>query len=190
MTVLWCFLPPCLKYYEGGLNPKFTYKLIISERYMLIEAYSSPSYHRIVTGVSAIPGYVYFSTLMFRALCGSSLSLRRSAFLLGACRAFHSVPQVLHSSFSAIRQPAPNLVSTLPGTEGPIMAANLDAESSIGSYDLKARVKLNYTDVTVSKWQSRDSGLTVVHLDYDGTRHAFVSYLSTSHFGPLPSMLW
>ena len=70
------------------------------------------------------------------------------------------------------------------------MAANLDAESSIGSYDLKARVKLNHTDVTISKWQSRDSGLTVVHLDYDGTRHAFVFYLSTSHFKPLPSMLW
>ncbi|KAF8307697.1 hypothetical protein DL93DRAFT_2064630 [Clavulina sp. PMI_390] len=39
--------------------------------------------------------------------------------------------------------------------------------STIGSFDLKSKVKLNFTDVTVSKWQSRESGLTVVHLDYD-----------------------
>jgi hypothetical protein len=52
---------------------------------------------------------------------------------------------------------------------------NPTLESPVGSFDLKARVKLNYTDVTVSKWQSRDSGLTVVHLDYDGERHASYS---------------
>lgn len=83
-----------------------------------------------------------------------------------------------------IRQPNPNLVSTPPGTEVPTMAViNHNPEYSVGSFDLRARVKLNYTDVTVSKWQSRDSGLTVVHLDYNGARYA-PYFFSISHFGP------
>ena len=60
---------------------------------------------------------------------------------------------------------------------------NHNPEYSVGSFDLRARVKLNYTDVTVSKWQSRDSGLTVVHLDYNGARYA-PYFFSISHFGP------
>lgn len=38
-----------------------------------------------------------------------------------------------------------------------------------GNYDLIRRVKLDFTDVTVSKWRSRVTGLTVIHLDYEGT---------------------
>lgn len=40
---------------------------------------------------------------------------------------------------------------------------------SFGNYDLIKRVKLDFTDVTISKWQSRITGLTVIHLDYEGT---------------------
>lgn len=40
-----------------------------------------------------------------------------------------------------------------------------------GNFDLVKRVGLDYTDVVVSKWQSRVTGLSIVHLDYDGERN-------------------
>jgi hypothetical protein len=43
-----------------------------------------------------------------------------------------------------------------------------DACTSLGNFDLVQRFQLDYTDVVVSKWRSRASGLTVVHLDYEG----------------------
>lgn len=43
-----------------------------------------------------------------------------------------------------------------------------DAFMSFGNFDLVQQVKLDYTDVVVSKWRSRVSGLTLVHLDYEG----------------------
>ncbi|THH28068.1 hypothetical protein EUX98_g6115 [Antrodiella citrinella] len=36
-----------------------------------------------------------------------------------------------------------------------------------GNFDLVTRFKLDFADIHVSKWRSRVSGLTVVHLDYD-----------------------
>lgn len=39
---------------------------------------------------------------------------------------------------------------------------------SFGNFDLVKRVKLDYTAVEVSKWRSRDSGLSIVHIDYEG----------------------
>ncbi|KAG5654102.1 hypothetical protein H0H81_007516 [Sphagnurus paluster] len=42
-----------------------------------------------------------------------------------------------------------------------------DASESYGNFDLIKRVKLDFTDVVVSKWRSRISGLSVVHLDYE-----------------------
>ncbi|KAG9001081.1 hypothetical protein FRB93_012461 [Tulasnella sp. JGI-2019a] len=38
---------------------------------------------------------------------------------------------------------------------------------SHGHFDLEQRVKLDYTDVTLSKWRSRETGLSVVHVDYE-----------------------
>ncbi|KAF8922457.1 Metalloenzyme, LuxS/M16 peptidase-like protein [Mucidula mucida] len=38
---------------------------------------------------------------------------------------------------------------------------------SFGNFDLVKRVKVEYTDVVISKWKSRETGLTVVHLDYE-----------------------
>lgn len=43
----------------------------------------------------------------------------------------------------------------------------MSTNETFGNFDLVKRVKLDYTDVTVSKWRSRDSGLSVVHLDYE-----------------------
>jgi hypothetical protein len=37
-----------------------------------------------------------------------------------------------------------------------------------GNFDLIKQVKLDFTDVEISKWKSRRTGLSVVHLDYDG----------------------
>lgn len=39
---------------------------------------------------------------------------------------------------------------------------------SYGNFDLVTRFKMDFGDIHVSKWRSRESGLTVVHLDYDG----------------------
>ncbi|KAH9064309.1 Metalloenzyme, LuxS/M16 peptidase-like protein [Lactarius vividus] len=38
---------------------------------------------------------------------------------------------------------------------------------TFGNFDLIRRVKLDFTDVTVSSWRSRVTGLGVVHLDYE-----------------------
>lgn len=46
-------------------------------------------------------------------------------------------------------------------------AALHDNFEAYGNFDLVKRVKLDYTDVVVSRWQSRVTGLTVVHLDYE-----------------------
>lgn len=43
-----------------------------------------------------------------------------------------------------------------------------NATRSHGNFDLLKRIKLDYTDVVVSKWKSRKTGLTVVHMDYEG----------------------
>jgi hypothetical protein len=50
-----------------------------------------------------------------------------------------------------------------------------NSNESFANFDLVKRVKLDFTDVTVSKWRSRVTGLSVVHLDYEGA---------------LPSVLW
>lgn len=43
-----------------------------------------------------------------------------------------------------------------------------DAPEKFGNFDLVKRLKLDFTDVTISKWKSRTTGLSVVHLDYEG----------------------
>jgi hypothetical protein len=43
-----------------------------------------------------------------------------------------------------------------------------DVSEKHGNFDLVKRVKLDFTDVVVSKWKSRVTGLSVVHLDYEG----------------------
>src|ERR1700683_4447809 len=42
---------------------------------------------------------------------------------------------------------------------------------TFGNFDLVKRVQLDYTDVVVSKWQSRMTGLSIVHLDFEGKHH-------------------
>lgn len=39
---------------------------------------------------------------------------------------------------------------------------------SYENFDLLQRIKLDSTDVVLTKWRSRKTGLSIVHLDYDG----------------------
>ena len=45
----------------------------------------------------------------------------------------------------------------------------MSTTESFGNYNLIKRVKLDFADVVVSKWNSSVTGLTVIHLDYDGS---------------------
>jgi hypothetical protein len=38
----------------------------------------------------------------------------------------------------------------------------------LGNFDLVKRFEVDYASTAVSRWQSRVTGLSVVHLDYDG----------------------
>ncbi|KAL0072061.1 hypothetical protein AAF712_000984 [Marasmius tenuissimus] len=42
-----------------------------------------------------------------------------------------------------------------------------NAPESFANFDLVKRVKLDFTDVTISKYKSRVTGLSVIHLDYE-----------------------
>lgn len=54
-------------------------------------------------------------------------------------------------------------------TSTPLIATTMAQPlETFGNYDLVKRVKLDFTDVVVSKWKSRETGLTVIHLDYEG----------------------
>jgi hypothetical protein len=43
---------------------------------------------------------------------------------------------------------------------------------SHGNFDLVQRFNIDNTDVNVSKWRSRETGLSIVHLDYEGIRYS------------------
>ncbi|KAF7436910.1 hypothetical protein PC9H_003744 [Pleurotus ostreatus] len=47
------------------------------------------------------------------------------------------------------------------------MQAVQTPSETYGNFDLVRRVKLDFTDVVVSKWRSRVTGLSIVHLDYE-----------------------
>ncbi|KAJ8521451.1 hypothetical protein ONZ45_g1850 [Pleurotus djamor] len=46
------------------------------------------------------------------------------------------------------------------------MSTHIKPES-FGNFDLVRKLKLDFTDVVVSKWRSRVTGLSIVHLDYE-----------------------
>ena len=46
-------------------------------------------------------------------------------------------------------------------------------QSQFGNFDLVKRIKLDYTDVSLSQWRSRKTGLTMLHLDYEGLYDPF-----------------
>lgn len=56
-----------------------------------------------------------------------------------------------------------------------VLPQNATAVEAHGNFDLVKRFKLDFADIRVSKWKSRTSGLSVVHLDYDGVFALFYS---------------
>ena len=44
-----------------------------------------------------------------------------------------------------------------------------------GNFDLVTQTKLDYTNLEVQKWRSRVTGLSVVHLDYEGAPVVYMS---------------
>ena len=46
--------------------------------------------------------------------------------------------------------------------------ATLTNGNAYGNFDLFHNTKLDFADITVSKWRSRVTGLSVIHLDYNG----------------------
>src|SRR5258707_15042436 len=61
-------------------------------------------------------------------------------------------------------------------------------KETFGDFDLINRVKIDFSEVTVSSWRSRVTGLNVVHLDYDGERFATAVCLPSSYVHRLYSV--
>jgi len=52
--------------------------------------------------------------------------------------------------------------------EAPLVLPSSMLSESFGNFDLIKRVDVSYSPIRVSKWRSRVTGLTVVHIDYEG----------------------
>jgi hypothetical protein len=77
------------------------------------------------------------------------------------------------SSFSSSRTASQISAMSSPNSSSP--------SESFQNFDLIKRVKLDFTDVTVSKWKSRVTGLSVIHLDYEGAPSLLVVCLAISY---------
>lgn len=61
--------------------------------------------------------------------------------------------------------------SALAFARRPTLAENARfamSDASYGNFDLVKRVPVDKTKIVVSKWRSRVTGLSVVHIDYEG----------------------
>ncbi|EJD03900.1 uncharacterized protein FOMMEDRAFT_19228 [Fomitiporia mediterranea MF3/22] len=86
---------------------------------------------------------------------GAGLCCRR---IVGLFRSFRP-----STSFHQLRQFA-NQATLLKRSPSPVPRV---MDKSFGNFDLVKRIKLDSTDVTVTKWRSRITGLSIVHLEYD-----------------------
>lgn len=55
------------------------------------------------------------------------------------------------------------------------MTVQSKPSETFGNFDLVTRTKLDFTNLEVSKWKSRETGLSVVHLDYEGVSSIHVA---------------
>lgn len=114
----------------------------------------------------------------------SPIPIRRSCWMPYLSRLFAATSQT-----SRLLRSCPRTTARVPLTSGfrplaaprafrssmstfangaPLNAKPLEAH---GNFDLIKKFKLDFADIHVSKWKSRSSGLSVVHLDYDGAAH-------------------
>lgn len=92
-------------------------------------------------------------------------SIRRTTLPFITARAAHLAVKQLPNTAIPSR---PNGLRN-PGLKDNTMSSSIDGKKeTFGNFDLVKRVKLDYTDLLVSKWQSRVTGLSVVHLDFEG----------------------
>ena len=59
-------------------------------------------------------------------------------------------------------------------TTSPKSSPSPDLPSKFGNFDLIRTENLGLADIVVSKYRSRETGLTVVHLDYEGTWKTYI----------------
>jgi hypothetical protein len=108
------------------------------------------------------------------------LALRRCLAILS--KAPLSTGRAGHRSlnFATLSSNINNHQMAAPSKASPVQSVSKEI---FGNFDLVKRFKLNFTDVVISKWRSRVTGLSIVHLDYDG--EFFLSYngdiFSSSH---------
>jgi hypothetical protein len=80
----------------------------------------------------------------------------------------------LPTSASFFSTNSPRLSLTQQSNMSPAGAVHPPSSSAspekFENFDLIERVKLGISDITVSSWRSRVTGLSVVHLDYEGER--------------------
>ena len=74
------------------------------------------------------------------------------------------------SSTSFFSTNSPRLAQALQSDMPP--ASYTSSSETFGDFDLINRVKLGFSEIMVSSWRSRVTGLNVVHLDYEGERIA------------------
>jgi len=60
-----------------------------------------------------------------------------------------------------------NEMSSLLTTEKKVTKDAL-GDKWVGNFELLKRIPLYHTDVTITKWRSKETGLKVVHVDYEG----------------------
>ena len=105
----------------------------------------------------------------------SSLCMLRSCSLsLRTRNHFHPSPRSLQGN---IRNSSSRFkyVSTMSRTEH---------QSQFGNFDLVKHIKLDYTDVSLSQWRSRKTGLTMLHLDYEGLDEWFSFHIRAVNSHP------
>ena len=95
-------------------------------------------------------------------------------------RGISSTTRRHHFALNPNTRPSHNISSRhqLQNDQRMSSTVNGNAET-FANFDLIKRVALDYTDVVVSKWQSRVTGLSVVHLDFEG-EHNQLSAIDTS----------
>ncbi|KAI0330572.1 hypothetical protein GY45DRAFT_1323517 [Cubamyces sp. BRFM 1775] len=83
-------------------------------------------------------------------------------------RLLRALPRTTHRSrpFTA-RPPAFSSARTFHSSMSALANGLSKPLGSHGNFDLVKKFKLDFADIHVSKWKSRSSGLSVVHLDYD-----------------------
>ena len=90
---------------------------------------------------------------------------RRRLPLFANLQTFNTLPTTSIASKKILKQ---HNFPFHTSVQEPKTSAMTHIPESLGNFDLVKQLKLDFTDVLVSKWRSRSTGLTVIHLDYDG----------------------